>query len=261
MQHRARKRFGQNFLIDQAIIQQIIQSIHPQANQHIVEIGPGQGALTQLLIDGCERLTAIEIDRDLITYLQQRFGHDRYRFQLINTDVLNIDFNEIADANNKITIVGNLPYNISTPLLLKLTEFKPLINDMYFMLQREVVERICAQVGTKNWGRLAAMLQYHFDVEQLFDVPPESFQPSPKVHSSILKMSPKIADVDVIDVKQYAAIVAQSFAQKRKTIRNNLKSLLNDEQLASLSIDPNQRPEQLTVAQLATLSNYLSNQI
>ncbi len=259
MQHRARKRFGQNFLTDQGIIHQLIQSISPRPQQHIVEIGPGQGALTEHLYNRCQQLTAIEIDRDLIDQLQSKYGADSSKFQLVNCDVLNYDFTELKNSNDdsdsKIRIVGNLPYNISTPLLLKLALYSHFIEDMHFMLQKEVVERICAVPGNRSWGRLSVMLQYHFDVENLFEVPPEAFNPRPKVQSAILRMIPKTPELQVDNHRQFETIVAQAFNQKRKTIRNNLKSKFTDEQLLALDVDPNLRPEHLNVLQLVKIAN------
>jgi 16S rRNA (adenine1518-N6/adenine1519-N6)-dimethyltransferase len=253
--HQARKRFGQNFLHDQGIIQQIIYGINPQPNDNIVEIGPGKGALTASLLESVGKLNVIELDRDLIPILQNNF--QRYeQFHIHNVDALKYDFSQLAEENKKLRVVGNLPYNISTPLLFHLVSFSHLIKDMHFMLQKEVVDRITALPNSKAYGRLSVMLQYHCFTERLFNVSPNAFSPPPKVDSAIVRLIPYEQKPVKIDNQQvFEGIVSQCFAQRRKTLRNNLKNTLSEEEIESLDINPTARAETLTVEQFANLAN------
>ncbi len=255
MQHRARRRFGQNFLVDTGVINDIIGVIGPQPSQLIAEIGPGQGALTQYLVKHCKLLTALEIDRDLISHLEAQFATFS-NFEVINADALHFNFADLAN-NQDIRIVGNLPYNISTSLLLHLTSFCHSIADMHFMLQKEVVQRISATPDTKHWGRLSVILQYHYTTDYLFDVEPSAFKPKPKVDSAIIRLVPKKPATKVKSLEIFESIIKQSFAKRRKTIRNNLKWSFNDSQFEQLDINPNNRPEQLTLAQFVAMANAL----
>ena len=243
---RARKRFGQNFLVDPGMIQKIIGSFNIRPGDHIVEIGPGRGALTQPLYDDRCDLTLIEIDRDLGAELSVRFPDAG----LINEDVMTIDFNRFA-KQSLIRIIGNLPYNISTPLLFKLFDFGEHIQDMHFMLQREVVDRMTAEPSTKAYGRLSVMTQLHCRTEKLFEVPPQAFSPRPKVQSAIIRLTPNKKATDV-DKKLLESILVQAFSMRRKTIRNALRKFLTVDDLESLHLDPQLRPENLTI------ENYLS---
>lgn len=259
-QHKARKRFGQNFLHDQAIIQRIISAIQPKPNQTLLEIGPGQGALTAPLIHAATHIHAIEIDRDLITALNKTFSQTQ--LTLHNADALNFDFTDFHTAQqtplSRLRVVGNLPYNISTPLLFHLLTHKTVIDDMHFMLQKEVVDRMAAPPGSKIYGRLSVMLQYHCNVEALFNVPPTAFNPKPAVDSAIVRITPLATPrVQVNNESQFNQLTTTVFKQRRKTLRNNLKGLLSGEQIAALDIDPNVRPEQLSLTQLANLANAL----
>ena len=254
-QHRARKRFGQNFLQDGGVINRIVNSIHPRAEDHLVEIGPGQGALTELLsASGC-RLDVIELDRDLVPGLLAAFSVNP-RFKLHSADALKFDYGSLPEDAEPLRVVGNLPYNISTPLIFRLLENASLIRDMHFMLQLEVVDRLAARPGNKHWGRLGIMAQYHCQVEHLFDVPPEAFYPPPKVHSAIVRLAPwKESPWQHCDEALLRRTVQAAFAQRRKTLRNNLKGTINDAELAALGIDPGARAETLSLPQFIAIAN------
>ncbi len=252
--HTPRKRFGQNFLHDQNIIANIISVISPQKNQRIIEIGPGKGALTTPLMQHTGKLEVIELDRDLIPRLEEKFSR-LGELTIYQEDVLRFDFAQLNATENSLRIVGNLPYNISTPLLFHLMAFLPLIKDMYFMLQKEVVDRICAQPGNKEYGRLSVMLQFYCETESLFVVPPEAFNPAPKVNSAIIRLIPREpSSINTTNKGALSTIVTASFAQRRKTLRNNLKKLLSDEQIKSLDIDPGCRAETLSLDEFKKLS-------
>ena len=239
---RARKRFGQNFLHDQNLIRKIIQVINPQPEEHIVEIGPGRGALTELLLkSGCQ-LDVIEIDRDLAAILRQKHPD----LNVIESDVLKFDFTTIK-ADKPFRVVGNLPYNISTPLLFKLFGNLNLIKDMYFMLQLEVVNRLIASHSNSDYGRLSIMSQYYCENERLFTVPPEAFVPMPKVMSAIVRLSPSTKERITVDTNLLEKILIQAFSMRRKTIRNALKGFVVAEDLISLELDPKDRPENLSL--------------
>ena len=261
MSHQARKRFGQHFLHDPSVIQRIIHAIYPRANEHLVEIGPGQGAMTEQLLAACGRLDVIELDRDLIPVLENRFGQDP-RFHLHQGDALKFGFCELANTEfaNKLRITGNLPYNISTPLLFHLMEHRHCIADMHFMLQKEVVERIVARPGDSLYGRLGIMLSYFCESESLMNIGPGAFRPPPKVDSAIVRLVPyEQPPVEVHDIGLLGQVVTQAFSQRRKTLRNSLKKLLESEEISQLGIDPAERPEQLTLAEFAKLANCLHN--
>lgn len=250
---RARKRFGQNFLQDQQIIQRILAAINPQPGDHILEIGPGHGALTQgLLASGC-RLDVVEIDRDLAAELRQQYPG----LNVIEADILKFDFQSL-DRKGPVRVVGNLPYNISTPLLFRLFEHVELIEDMYFMLQLEVVERMVAPHSTSNYGRLSIMSQYYCEMYKLFDVAPSAFIPQPKITSAILQLIPHTQHVQIDDLGLFQALVTRAFSQRRKTLRNALKPYLTDVEMHSLDIPASQRPETIPGAQYIQCANYLS---
>lgn len=259
MAHIPRKRFGQNFLHDQSVISHIIASLAAAPDQHWVEIGPGQGALTQPLLKAGVRLDVVELDRDLVELLKKKFaGHTHLRIH--SADALKFDFSSLAREGERLRIVGNLPYNISTPLMFHLLASAHCIEDMHFMLQKEVVERLCAESGNKQYGRLSVMMQYHCEAELLFDVPPESFDPAPQVMSSIVRLIPhRRPPVQVDNLENFNRVVTQAFSQRRKTVRNSLKNLLADETLKSLSIDSGLRAENLTLQDFAAISNQLDS--
>jgi 16S rRNA (adenine1518-N6/adenine1519-N6)-dimethyltransferase len=255
--HRARKRFGQNFLHDVSVSERIVQAVAPREGQHLVEIGPGQGALTGHLVDSGCTLDVIELDRDLVPGLLASFGL-KDNFALHSADALKFDFAQLASAASPLRIVGNLPYNISTPLIFKLLEQASLIQDMHFMLQREVVDRLAAEPGSKAWGRLGIMAQYQCQVDKLFEVPPEAFSPRPKVQSAIVRLAPwQDKPWPEVDRSQLRKLVQAAFAQRRKTLRNNLKGLINGEALEGLGLDPSARAETLQLTDFITIANAL----
>lgn len=255
----ARKRFGQNFLHDQAVIAQIIANLQIKKGEHWVEIGPGQGALTELLLEKATLLDVVELDRDLVALLKLKFKAKPH-FTVHSADALKFDFSQIAKQNDKLRIVGNLPYNISTPLLFHLLNFSDGIADMHFMLQKEVVDRICAVPGSKKYGRLSVMMQYHCAAHGLFDVSPESFHPVPQVNSAVIRLVPHITPPVLInDMIIFNKLVSQAFSQRRKTLRNSLRTLINDEAIIALDIDPNARAETLSLEDFAKLSNALAH--
>lgn len=257
--HRARKRFGQNFLVNEYVINEIVRAVSAVSGEQIVEIGPGLGVLTERLVQSEAQVTAIELDRDLVGRLQQRFS-DNKKFQLINADALEINFSDLAKnlGSKKLRVVGNLPYNISTPIMFKLLESAEDITDMHFMLQKEVVKRLAAKPGTSAWGRLGIMVQYHCDVEELIEVPPDSFDPPPKVDSAVVRLTPRQTGSKVLSVQMLEKVVRIAFNKRRKTLRNALKELFTEAQIINLDVDPNLRPEKLTLNQYVAFANELS---
>lgn len=256
-QHKARKRFGQNFLIDHGIIHDIVRSVHPHKDDVIVEIGPGKGAITQLLADACDNLNVIELDRDLVPWLKVKF-EKHPNFQLYQADALQFDFAQLMRNDKPLRIVGNLPYNISTPLIFHLLSYASKVQDMHFMLQKEVVKRMAAQPGESAYGRLGIMVQYYCAVEDLFDVPPTSFDPAPKVDSAIVRLIPyKELPFVANNIKTLETLVNVAFQQRRKTLRNSLKQLLTTEQMESLPVDLSLRPEEISLPEYVAMSNLL----
>lgn len=261
MKHKPRKRFGQNFLVDQTIIQRIVDSINTGPGQTVVEIGPGQGALTLPLLEtGCD-LHVIEIDRDLVAKLRLDYPvqlNDERRFFLHQADALRADIGEIAGVDN-FKLVGNLPYNISTPLIFHTFTWRKQISEMLFMLQKEVVNRMAASAGDgKTYGRLSVMTQYYCKVEPLFTVPPGAFFPPPQVHSSIVRLIPYYSlPVKVNDEDRFDKIVKAAFGMRRKTLRNALKLLMSADEIIAAGIQPSVRAEQLTLEEFAALANHV----
>ena len=240
--HRARKRFGQNFLHDRHWIERIAKAVNATEGDDIVEIGPGQAALPRELIAGAGKVRAVEIDRDLAAWLKETFPES---LSLIEADALTLDWTQVA-KNNNLRVVGNLPYNISSPLLFKLLEAADHVKDQHFMLQKEVVDRMVAQHGSKTYGRLSVMLQWRYRMQKLFDVPPGAFNPPPKVMSSVVRMIPKAKEeVPSVDFELFSSVVANAFSQRRKTIRNALSALLSAEEIAACDVDPGARAEAL----------------
>ena len=253
-EHRARKRFGQNFLIDRQVVADIVAAIAPQRGDRLVEIGPGLGALTAPLLERLDHLDVLEIDRDLIALLRRRFAAERLSIHA--GDALDYDF---AQLGTGLRVVGNLPYNISTPLLFHLAACAPLLVDLHFMLQQEVVERMVAPPGGRDYGRLSVMLQYRFVMESLFVVPPESFDPAPKVYSAVVRMLPRpAAQLMASDEELFGRVVAAAFAQRRKMLRNTLRDFIGAEELAGLGIAATQRAEELSVGAFLRIANFLS---
>jgi len=261
--HKARKRFGQHFLHDKNIIYKLLRAINLQPGDTIIEIGPGQGALTFPLLEQCKELTAIELDRDLIPILKQG-AVGIGELNLINNDILKIDMSALS-LKPPFRLVGNLPYNISTPLMFHMLEYNELIKDMHFMVQKEVAERIIATSdkntsSSKHYGRLSVMMQYFCQCEYLFDVPPGCFSPPPKVDSAIIRLIPHEAPpTQVDDLEMLEAVVKAAFNQRRKTISNSLKKILTREQIQSLDINPGARAENLSLHEFTQLSNMASN--
>lgn len=252
-EHQARKRFGQNFLQDKSIINDIVRAVRPQSDDVVIEIGPGLAAITTPLATMLKQLHVIEIDRDIVGYLKTLPFADQ--LVIHEGDVLKFDFNTIQGRKK---IVGNLPYNISTPLLFRFGEYVQDIIDMHFMLQKEVVERMVAHPASTDYGRLSVMLQYFFDMESLIDVPPQSFKPAPKVDSAVVRMIPQVGRIGIAeDFDHFASLVRQAFQQRRKTIHNNLKNVANDEALIAVGVHPAARPEQIEPELYVALSNYL----
>lgn len=255
--HQARKRFGQNFLHDAGVIERIVRAIGPSPDDALVEIGPGLGALTEELLEVVPNLQVLELDRDLIPVLRTKFFN--YPGLTIHQgDALQFDFREIYQGR-PLRVVGNLPYNISTPLIFRLLDQAGLIADMHFMLQKEVVDRLAAEPGTKDWGRLSIMTQYRCQVQPLFKVGPGAFRPQPKVDSAIVRLIPH-AELPhpARDEKLLAAVVRTAFNARRKTLRKGLESLISDEQWQGIDLDNRLRPEQLSLADFVMLADTLA---
>jgi len=253
-EHRARKRFGQNFLSDPNIIRKIIDAIRPVAGETVVEIGPGLGAMTDPLVGRLGHLHVVEIDRDLIARLHERYAAEQLTIH--EGDALKFDFGTLGAP---LRVVGNLPYNISTPLLFHLAGFAAQVRDMTFMLQKEVVMRMVAEPGGDDYGRLSVMLQYRFRMARLFDVPPGAFRPAPKVTSSIVRMVPLPPEaLGAKDEALLERIVAAAFGQRRKTLRNTLREFLDEADFAALGLDPGLRGERLTVADYVAIANHVA---
>lgn len=254
--HRARKRFGQNFLVDPTIIQSLVSAINPKNTDNIIEIGPGLGALTKPLLTKVDRLEVVELDRDLIDQLEQLNSNDKTVI-VHQHDALKYDF---SNKDKPRRIVGNLPYNISTPLIFHLLDQLPSIVDMHFMLQKEVVDRICAPSGSRNFGRLSAMVQSKCVTQQLMEVPAKSFSPAPKVTSAFIRLTPHHQRIVPIELETtFKIIVQKCFSQPRKTLTNNLRETISSNEIAASGIDPSIRPQQLTLDNLLTLSNISKN--
>lgn len=257
--HRARKRFGQNFLHDGGVIDNIVRAIHPQPGQGLVEIGPGLAALTEPVADACERLHVVELDRDLADRLESHpFLSER--LSVHRGDALKFDFRALSEEiGQPLRVFGNLPYNISTPLIFHLLEQLDVISDMHFMLQKEVVERMGASPGSKAFGRLTVMIQQACDVTHVLNVPPGAFTPAPKVDSAVVRLQPKaVPTVIVKDRKMLNHVCLTGFNQRRKTVRNNFKEILSESELEALNIDPSVRPETLSVNDFCNIANMLT---
>lgn len=266
MSHKPRKRFGQNFLTDESVVLRIIHSINPQLDQHLVEIGPGQGVLTSFLAEASQKLDLVEIDRDLVRFLKKQYSETPH-LSIHQLDALKLNLSELlaassthSDDGTRLRLIGNLPYNISTPLLFHLLEQSEYIVDMHFMLQKEVADRIAATPGNKQYARLSVITQYLCKVSKLFDVAPESFNPQPKVWSSFVKLTPHLQPPVVVDsFPLFTTVVTQAFSQRRKTLRNTLSKLLTAEQISSVNIDPGRRAETLSLEEFADLTGLVAN--
>ncbi len=257
--HTARKRFGQNFLTDEHIIDQIVSAIAPEPGQNLVEIGPGLGAITEPVCERTDHLTVVELDRDLAERLRTHpFISDK--LTIIEQDALQFDFTSLVSEGAPLRVFGNLPYNISTPLMFHLFSFANKVKDMHFMLQMEVVNRLAAGPGHKNYGRLSVMAQYHCKVIPVLEVPPWAFKPAPKVTSAVVRLVPhQSPPVPLNNLESLQKVTTMAFNQRRKTIRNSLKALLSEEQIMALGIAPDLRAENLSLAQYAQLANAIDS--
>ncbi|WP_420935028.1 16S rRNA (adenine(1518)-N(6)/adenine(1519)-N(6))-dimethyltransferase RsmA [Alteromonas sp. A081] len=261
--HTARKRFGQNFLHDDYVIGKIVAAIAPKNEQNLVEIGPGLGALTDPVCEEVDRLTVIELDRDLAKRLRQH-PFNGEKLNVIEQDAMTMDFSALAKempySDRKLRVFGNLPYNISTPLMFHLFDHAPCIEDMHFMLQKEVVNRLAAGPGSKSYGRLSVMAQYYCHVIPVLNVPPGAFNPPPKVDSAVVKLVPhSVPPVQVESLSTLERVCAQAFNQRRKTIRNSLKDCLSEDEITELGLDPKCRAETLSLTDFATIANAVSS--
>lgn len=259
--HTPRKRFGQNFLQSDTVILKIIGALRLKSTDHLLEIGPGLGALTSHLLQGSGRLDCVEIDRDLAQELSNQFSQDP-KFHLYVADALKFDLNTLEVPSKTLRIVGNLPYNITTPLLFHLLKRCDLIQDMHFMLQKEVVDRLTASPNSKAFGKLTLMVQYFCRTESLFSVPPNAFYPAPKVDSMVIRLVPySTPPFKVNNFKLFEQICAAAFNQRRKMLSNSLKAYLSIEDFHQLDLDPKKRPEQLSLEQWVMLCNKIEQHI
>ncbi|MEO6351903.1 MAG: 16S rRNA (adenine(1518)-N(6)/adenine(1519)-N(6))-dimethyltransferase RsmA [Burkholderiaceae bacterium] len=255
MKHIPRKRFGQNFLTDKFVLSRIVDVIDPQPDDAMIEVGPGLGAMTRLLLKPLQQMHVVELDRDLVARLEKSF--DPAKLIVHAGDALQFDFAAIPlQAGQKLRIVGNLPYNISSPLLFHFAKFAQQVEDQHFMLQKEVVERMVAAPGGKTYGRLSVMLQWRYKMELLFIVPPTAFEPPPRVESAIVRMIP-IAEPLACDADKLAAVVLKAFSQRRKVIRNCLAGMFTEADLIEAGVDPKTRPETVPLEQYVALANRL----
>jgi 16S rRNA (adenine1518-N6/adenine1519-N6)-dimethyltransferase len=253
--HQPRKRFGQNFLVDRSIIERIVKTVNPQPDDNLIEIGPGLAAITEYLVARCPNMQVIELDRDLVAHLQSRFVD----LAIHSGDALKMDYRQFYRDGAKLRLVGNLPYNISTPLLFHLLSYRELIADMHFMLQKEVVDRLGAQPGSKAYGRLSVMIQYHCKVMPVIAVPPGAFRPPPKVQSAVVKLTPHLTLPFIAeDTALLGKVVAHCFGQRRKTLRNGLKPYAEHIGEIDQIVDLSRRAEQLSVAEFVAIANHIS---
>jgi 16S rRNA (adenine1518-N6/adenine1519-N6)-dimethyltransferase len=254
-----KKSLGQHFLTDQNILSRLVKAINPRHGLRYVEIGPGSGALTRHILPLVDALTVIEIDRDIIPLLQQECA-GLGTLKIIESSVLNVDFTELA-GKDKLQVFGNLPYNISTPILFHLIEHLDVVDEMHFMLQEEVVDRLVAKPDTKDYGRLTVMVQSYCNVQKLFTVPPGAFRPPPKVYSAVARLTPKTNNdlMNSVDKTLFSHIVNVAFQQRRKTIRNSLKSVAQEDDLIAVGLDPKARAENLSVQDFVNLARLIKD--
>ncbi|ENY73913.1 16S rRNA (adenine(1518)-N(6)/adenine(1519)-N(6))-dimethyltransferase RsmA [Aeromonas diversa] len=258
--HTARKRFGQNFLHDRYVIGQIVDAINPLPGQNMVEIGPGLAALTEPVCERIDKLTVVELDRDLAARLREHPVLAK-KLNVIEADAMRFDFSTLMRPEHPLRIFGNLPYNISTPLIFHLCDYAEHVLDMHFMLQKEVVLRLAAGPGSKAYGRLSVMTQYYCQVIPVLEVGPGAFKPAPKVDSAVVRLVPhKEKPFVAKDVRLLSRVCTEGFGQRRKTIRNSFANFINSEQLAELGIDGNLRPENLSLEQFVKIANWLADQ-
>jgi len=254
MKHKPRKRFGQHFLMDQSVLAEIMQCLALQPDDHVIEIGPGQGALTKYLLRFVNHLDVVELDRDLVVFLREYF--DPKQLTIHSADALDFPYSSLSKSPSDLRIVGNLPYNISTPLLFKLFSDIDCIRDMHFMLQKEVVLRLTATVGTTDYSRLSVMSQYFCDSDYLFTVPPDAFDPPPKVESAVVRLTPKTQhQLSPEQFNVFSNVVKEAFNYRRKKLGNCLRRFITPEQLTALDINPNARPQDISVAEFIRISS------
>ena len=253
--HRPRRRFGQNFLIDAGYIERIVEAISPHRSDRVIEIGPGLGAVTRPLLERLDSLHVVEIDRDIVARLAALFPGAR--LVVHQGDALKFDFGAMGSG---LRLVGNLPYNVSTPMLFHTASFAACVRDCHFMLQEEVVDRMAAKPGGKSFGRLSVMLQYRFRVEKLFDVPPRAFRPVPRVNSALARLTPHgVLPAPAQDEVLLAQVVSKAFSQRRKTLRNALADYATEQELAALGLDPRLRPENLSLEDFVRVANAIAS--
>lgn len=256
MRHIPRKRFGQHFLTDQAVIAGIVSAVAPQPGDRMIEIGPGLGALTRPLLSHLDHLHVVEIDRDIAHYLRVEFSPQRLTVH--EADALTFDFSAYGPG---LRVVGNLPYNVSTPLLFHLARCAADIRDIHVMLQKEVVTRMAASPGSSEYGRLSVMLQHRFHIEEILRVPPSAFRPVPRVDSAVVRMRPRAPGVQTLcDEALFARLVAAAFSQRRKMLRNSLRGYIGARDFAALALDPSARAQELSVADFARIARYVAAQ-
>lgn len=257
--HQAKKRFGQNFLHNDAVISRIVDAINPEEGENLIEIGPGLGALTEPVVERAKKLSVVELDRDLA----ERLRHHPFlaaHLTIHETDALKFNFSSLYNESNPLRIFGNLPYNISTPLIFHLLTFKDKVKDMHFMLQKEVVDRMAAAPNSKTYGRLSIMTQYQCQVIPVMEIGPEAFKPAPKVDSAIVRLIPhKTVSNPVESIDTLNTVCLTAFNQRRKTIRNSFKKLISEEEIESLGMDANLRPENLSIENYVAIANFLSH--
>ena len=257
--HAPRKRFGQHFLTDTALVERMVRAIAPNDEQCVVEIGPGQGALTLPLLDAIQHLHVVELDRDLIDRLQRTIASQRITIHA--GDALKFNFKPLAPEGKKIRIVGNLPSNISTTLIFHLIDQIDCIDDMHFMLQKEMVDRLVAVPSTPDWGRLSIMVQYFCQCDYMFFVPPEAFSPPPRVDSAVVRLTPRSAPLfPATDFRLFGQMVNQAFTQRRKVISNALKSWLTADEIRAAGVDPGARPDAISLEGFVSMANYAATQ-
>ena len=251
MKHKAKKKFGQNFLIDEYIINQIISYINPSDAHTNIEIGPGLGAITNIVLNYVEELKAIEIDPDVINKLKNP------KLTIYNNDVLELDFNQFKQENKKLKIFGNLPYNIATAIMIKMTDYANDIESMCFMVQKEVADKI---IESSKQSRLKIFMEYHFDIYKILEIPPQAFEPPPKVDSALIYLKPKqIKDKKCDSINILTQVTKQAFSMKRKTIKNNLKTFISAAELETININPATRPEEITIKEYIEIANFINS--
>lgn len=255
--HIARKRFGQNFLQDEKVIQDIVSAIYPKNGENLIEIGPGLAALTEPMAERIDHLTVIEIDRDLAQRLKEHPFLSK-KLNVIQQDAMQINFDDLAiELKGKLRVFGNLPYNISTPLMFHLFDYIDAFVDMHFMLQKEVVNRLAAAPNSKTYGRLSVMAQYYCDIIPVLEVPPHAFKPAPKVDSAVVKLIPKSQRLPLNNIKTLSQVTALAFNQRRKSIRNSLQNIITKSELLELEIDLNTRAENLSLNDYCKIANFV----